>query len=409
MTRFIYFADSEISNVDEGQTIKIAIERSGPDLEYRDYVRYELDNVYDYRPETTAYASEYPGEGDISYVEEVDWQGPQVIFEPGETIKYATIQANSDFDQEETEFAELYLKRDEYNDSEIWDPEYYVNGGKWVSDWDFEFEFGEPRSKVIAIKDLPYQNRTSNFKADNSAPPASNASNEAFTEILDLSSSSADNSDSGTTIVNNFYNTNSSNTTNNTNNNITTNINNTGNGNVSVGDIGTTNNTTIINNTFQLQTINVRISTAITGDSKKSEKVEGTSGDDLIADGSGKDKLIGGNGADQFYFSGDEPFKKKLVDKVIDYDSDEGDTVVVAKEALNSNQKSPTLAIADTKKDLKSLSKEGYDLLYLEPKGDLYVDGNGTSKGFGSKATGGMIADLPKNTELTESDILIGN
>ena len=119
--------------------------------------------------------------------------------------------------------------------------------------------------------------------------------------------------------------------------------------------------------------------------------------------------MIGGNGADQFYFSGDEPFKKKLVDKVIDYDSDEGDKVVVAKEALNSNQKSPTLAIADTKKDLKSLSKEGYDLLYLEPKGDLYVDGNGTSKGFGSKATGGMIADLPKNTELTESDILIGN
>ena len=409
MTRFIYFADSEISNVDEGQTIKIAIERSGPDLEYRDYVRYELDNVYDYRPETTAYASEYPGEGDISYVEEVDWQGPQVIFEPGETIKYATIQANSDFDQEETEFAELYLKRDEYNDSEVWDPEYYVNGGKWVSDWDFEFEFGEPRSKVIAIKDLPYQNRTSNFKADNSAPPASNASNEAFTEILDLSSSSADNSDSGTTIVNNFYNTNSTNTTNNTNNNITTNINNAGNGNVSVGDIGTTNNTTIINNTFQLQTINVRISTAITGDSKKSEKVEGTSGDDLIADGSGKDKLIGGNGADQFYFSGDEPFKKKLVDKVIDFDSDEGDTVVIAEEALNSNQKSPTLAIADTKKDLKSLSKEGYDLLYLEPKGDLYVDGNGESKGYGSKAIGGMIADLPKNTELTESDILIGS
>ena len=38
----------------------------------------------------------------------------------------------------------------------------------------------------------------------------------------------------------------------------------------------------------------------------------------------------------------------------------------------------------------------------------LNVDGNGDSKGFGKKSEGGMIADLPNDTILIESDVLIG-
>ena len=169
---------------------------------------------------------------------------------------------------------------------------------------------------------------------------------------------------------------------NNTNNITTTNISNSGSGNVTVGNIGTVNNTTNIDNSFTIATTNINLSFAITGDSKKSEKVEGTDGDDLIADGRGKDKLIGGDGADQFYFAGEEPFKKKTVDKVIDFDASEGDAIVIADEVVDDLTEDPTLAIADTKKDLKQLLKDGYDLLYSEPKGDLYVDGNGDSKGF---------------------------
>ena len=51
------------------------------------------------------------------------------------------------------------------------------------------------------------------------------------------------------------------------------------------------------------------------------------------------------------------------------------------------------MAVADTKKELKQLSKEGYDLVYFEDKGDLYVDGNGDS---------GFWSDLPNDTILTE-------
>ena len=73
--------------------------------------------------------------------------------------------------------------------------------------------------------------------------------------------------------------------------------------------------------------------------------------------------------------SQEEPFK--AVDKVIDFDSSEVDAIVIADQVVGDLTEDPTLAIADTKKELKQLSKDGYDLLYFEPKGDLYVDGNG--------------------------------
>ena len=93
---------------------------------------------------------------------------------------------------------------------------------------------------------------------------------------------------------------------------------------------------------------------------------------------------------------------------MIDFNSSEGDAIVIADEVVGELIEDPSLAIAETKKDLKQLSKEGFDLVYFEDKGDLYVDGNGDSKGFGKKSEGGMIADLPNDTILTESDMLIG-
>ena len=106
-----------------------------------------------------------------------------------------------------------------------------------------------------------------------------------------------------------------------TNNTTNVKINNFGSGNVSVGDIGSVNNVTTISSYFYLQTTNVDLSAAIAGESRKGEWVWGTEGDDLISDGRGKDNLIGGDGADQFYFAGEEPFKKKTVDKIMDFNS----------------------------------------------------------------------------------------
>ena len=44
--------------------------------------------------------------------------------------------------------------------------------------------------------------------------------------------------------------------------------------------------------------------------------------------------------------------------------------------------------------------------MYFEPKGDLFVDGNDDKKGFGGSQAGGLIADLPNQTTLTEEDVL---
>ena len=77
-------------------------------------------------------------------------------------------------------------------------------------------------------------------------------------------------------------------------------------------------------------------------------------------------------------------------------------------EVVEDLESEPTLAIAESKKELKELAKDDHELIYFEPKGELYVDGNDSDKGFGGKSDGGLIAELPNNTILSEENILIG-
>ena len=114
---------------------------------------------------------------------------------------------------------------------------------------------------------------------------------------------------------------------------------------------------------------------------------------ELLVDSNGKENGFAGKDADPLLANLGK--NTELTDALID-------------DVINELEADPSLAIAESKKELKSLAKEDYDLIYFEPKGDLYVDGNGDSKGFGNKSEGGMIADLPNDTVLTESDVLIG-
>ncbi len=68
----------------------------------------------------------------------------------------------------------------------------------------------------------------------------------------------------------------------------------------------------------------------------------------------------------------------------------------------------PDITVATNKKELKQASLEGVDLAYYKPKGGLFVDGSGDLKGFSNKNQGGIIADLPNSTPLTETNILVG-
>ena len=238
---------------------------------------------------------------------------------------------------------------------------------------------------------------------------------------------SQSNGGDGPTVINNYYTTNnntntSNNTSNNTNNNTNTTINNT-NGTVQTGDIGSVENTNDIDNTitiensFELKSVNINLSNAITSDGKKSAKVEGTSGDDLIADGDGRGKLKGREGADGFYFSGNEPYKKKTADQVVDFNTKEGDQIIIADQVffnpiitnsvLKDLSNNPEVVVVNSKKDLNKASKDNNDFIYHKSKGELYIDTNGADTGFADKGsdTDPLIATLDKKEELTDDTL----
>jgi len=60
-----------------------------------------------------------------------------------------------------------------------------------------------------------------------------------------------------------------------------------------------------------------------------------------------------------------------------------------------------SFAIASSKKDLKALMKSDADVVYDEKKGKLYLNENGTAKGWGAKKVGGLIAKFKGKPELS--------
>ena len=60
-----------------------------------------------------------------------------------------------------------------------------------------------------------------------------------------------------------------------------------------------------------------------------------------------------------------------------------------------------SFAIASNKKDLKALMKSDADVVYDESKGRLYLNDNGTAKGWGAKKVGGLLAKFKGKPELT--------
>ena len=65
---------------------------------------------------------------------------------------------------------------------------------------------------------------------------------------------------------------------------------------------------------------------------KGNDRASGGNGSDLISGGTGTNKLIGGSGADSFRFDSD---LSKSFNKVMDFDSAEGDKVLLAKSIFD--------------------------------------------------------------------------
>ena len=60
-----------------------------------------------------------------------------------------------------------------------------------------------------------------------------------------------------------------------------------------------------------------------------------------------------------------------------------------------------TFAIASSKKELKQLMKSDADVVYDERRGKLFLNDNGTKKGWGAKKVGGLVAKFKGKPELS--------
>ena len=86
-------------------------------------------------------------------------------------------------------------------------------------------------------------------------------------------------------------------------------------------------------------------------------------------------------------------FTPKKVSKVKGVDAD-------ASFSINGMDNG-SFAIASSKKELKQLMTSDAAVVYDEKKGKLYLNDNGTAKGWGKKKVGGLIAKFKGKPELT--------
>ena len=138
-------------------------------------------------------------------------------------------------------------------------------------------------------------------------------------------------------------------------------------------------------------------------ETNEKDKITGTSTSEVLAGQEGKDVLKGGDDADGFFFNAPNGFGKKETDKIKDFDPDEGDSVLVGKDAFDLG-KNIKLQVVTGKKLSKKAATSTKDFIYDDRKGFLYYNENGKEEGWGD---GGLFAKLQGAPELDTSDFTI--
>ena len=153
---------------------------------------------------------------------------------------------------------------------------------------------------------------------------------------------------------------------------------------------------------FIIEEVPVDISEIIKASGKGSEMVEGSNKDDIIGFGRGAYRLFGNRGKDIFIFNRKDDFGAKAANQIIDFNPAK-DQLLIAKKALKGIGNNPEFVTASSRKEMKSLRQEAMEIVYFEPKGQLYYNQNDEGKGFGKK--GGLFAILNGSPELSEDNI----
>ena len=136
---------------------------------------------------------------------------------------------------------------------------------------------------------------------------------------------------------------------------------------------------------------------------KKKDKITGTSEGEILAGMKGKDVLKGGKGADGFLFDETGGFGNKHADQIKDFNSDEGDSILLDNNLFDLGKKIK-LKSYGSKNKVKKAAKSKNDFVYDDKKGLLYFNENGKQKGWGD---GGLFAKLQGAPELGSDDFTI--
>lgn len=136
---------------------------------------------------------------------------------------------------------------------------------------------------------------------------------------------------------------------------------------------------------------------------KKKDKIIGTSEGEVLAGMKGKDLLKGGKGADGFLFNQTASFGSKYRDLIQDFNSEEGDSILVDQDFFDTGKKIK-LKPCKNKWKFRKAKKSINDFVYDERTGLLYFNENGKQEGWGD---GGLFAKLLGAPALGAEDFTI--
>ena len=136
---------------------------------------------------------------------------------------------------------------------------------------------------------------------------------------------------------------------------------------------------------------------------RKKDKIRGSMADEVLTGGKGKDVLKGGAGSDGFLFNARE-FGKKRADKIIDFNPDENDSILIDQGVYDLGKKLK-LKTVSSQKELKKASKTKNPFVYDDKTGFLYFNEDSKGGGWGD---GGLFAILQGKPELSARTSTIG-
>ena len=144
------------------------------------------------------------------------------------------------------------------------------------------------------------------------------------------------------------------------------------------------------------------ISMCIIGTGGK-DKIIGGDNSEILIGGSGKNNFTGGDNADGFMFDSNSDFGKKAADKIRDFDSDEGDQIMLDKTTFGLGKKLKFKSVSG-RSEANDAADTKKQIIYDEKKGRLYFNENGSEDGWGD---GGYFAKLSGTSELVSNSFMI--